>query len=56
MMGALLFVPSVRAADLSHKLKGLLDEARLLQKQGDFAGAWEKYYQLRRAEPNLPKT
>jgi len=55
MMGALLFVPSVRAADLSHKLKGLLDEARLLQKQGDFAGAWEKYYQLRRAEPNLPK-
>jgi carboxyl-terminal processing protease len=53
--GVLLILPPARAAELSPKLKELLREAQELQDKGDYARAWEKYHQIRRAEHNPPK-
>jgi carboxyl-terminal processing protease len=59
--GLLLVLPSLRAADLSPKLKELLREAQDLQEKGDkgdylaYIQAWEKYQQIRRAEHNPPR-
>jgi carboxyl-terminal processing protease len=55
LFGVLLFVPSVHAADLSPELQEKLARARALEKNGDYAKAWELYYQIRKAERNPPK-
>jgi carboxyl-terminal processing protease len=55
MAGALLILPSARAAELSPKLKELLREAQDLQDKGYYARAWEKYHQIRVAEHNPPE-
>jgi carboxyl-terminal processing protease len=54
LVGALLVMPSARAADLSPKLKELLREAKALQDNGEYAQSWEKYHQIRKAERNPP--
>lgn len=54
LVGALLVMPSARAADLSPKLKELLREAQALQVDGQYAKAWELYHQIRKAERNPP--
>jgi carboxyl-terminal processing protease len=53
--GALLILPTVRAAELPSKLKELLREAQDLQDKGYYARAWEKYHQIRVAEHNPPE-
>jgi carboxyl-terminal processing protease len=55
LVGALLFVPLVRAAELPSDLQEKLAKARLLEKNGDYAKAWELYYQIRKAEHNPPR-
>jgi carboxyl-terminal processing protease len=55
VVGALLILPTVRAAELPAKLKELLREAQDLQDKGYYARAWEKYHQIRVAEHNPPE-
>jgi carboxyl-terminal processing protease len=55
--GTLLVLPSARAAEaeLSPRLEKLLREAQELQRDGQYARAWEKYYQIRKAEHTPPE-
>jgi len=55
VVGTFLVLPSVRAGDLSPKLKDLLREAQDLQEKGEYARAWVKYHQIRKAEHNPPR-
>jgi carboxyl-terminal processing protease len=55
LVGALLFVPLARAAELPADLQEKLAKARLLEKSSDYAKAWELYYQIRKAEHNPPR-
>jgi carboxyl-terminal processing protease len=55
LIGALLFVPFVRAAELPTELQDKLARAKTLEKGGDYIKAWELYYQIRKAEHNPPR-
>jgi carboxyl-terminal processing protease len=55
VVGTFIVLPSVRAAELSPKLKELLREAQDLQEKGEYAKAWVKYHQIRKAEHNPPR-
>ncbi len=62
IVGTLLVLPSLRAADLTPELKKVLGDAqsyqREAQEKGDYAlyiKAWEKYQQIRKADRNPPR-
>ena len=55
LLGALLFVPLVRAAGLPSDLQDKLARAKALEKNGEYAKAWELYYQIRKADRNPPE-
>jgi carboxyl-terminal processing protease len=55
LVGSFLLLPSLWAADLSLELKDKLARARELEANGEYARAWELYYQICRAERNPPR-
>jgi carboxyl-terminal processing protease len=55
LVGVLLFMPPLHAADLAPELQEKLARARTFEKNGDFARAWELYYQIRKADHNPPR-
>src|SRR5262249_61152920 len=55
LLGALLFVPLARAAALPSELQDKLARAKALEKNGEYAQAWELYYQIRKADRNPPE-
>jgi carboxyl-terminal processing protease len=55
LVGTFLVLPSLRAAELTPELKDKLSRARELEANGEYARAWELYYQIRRAERNPPR-
>jgi carboxyl-terminal processing protease len=55
LVGVLLFMPSLRAADLAPELQDKLARAQAFEKNGEFARAWELYYQIRKADRNAPR-
>jgi len=62
IVGTLLVLPSLRAAELTPELKKVLGEAQSYQKEaqekGDYAlyiKAWEKYQHIRKADRNPPR-
>jgi carboxyl-terminal processing protease len=55
VVGTFLVLPSARGAELPPRLQDLLREAQDLQAKGEYARAWEKYHQIRKAEHNPPE-
>jgi carboxyl-terminal processing protease len=55
VVGTFLVLPSARAAELSPQLQAMLRDAQNFEKDGQYAQAWEKYYQIRKAEHNPPE-
>jgi carboxyl-terminal processing protease len=55
LLGVLLLVPLARAAGLPSDLQDNLARAKALEKNGEYARAWELYYQIRKADRNPPE-